>query len=62
MYYCIVCGQKMVWRCDYDPEDLGYTGAGIVNACSCHSCQLEHSVVCLEGEPPVILLHNLEEE
>lgn len=30
MYYCIVCGQKMVWRCDYDPEDLGYTGAGIV--------------------------------
>lgn len=42
MYECFHCGQRtVIWDCDYDFEDFGYEGIGIVNVCHCTNCGAE---------------------
>lgn len=42
MYECFHCGQQTVyWNADYDFEDFGYEGEGIIHICSCSNCGAE---------------------
>ena len=42
MYECFHCLQRTVgWECDYDFEDFGYEGEGIVQICHCSNCGAE---------------------
>ena len=42
LYQCFHCGhQSVIWDCDYDFEDMGYEGEGIVNCCHCTNCGAE---------------------
>lgn len=42
MYQCFHCLQNTVsWDCDYDFEDFGYEGEGIVQICHCSNCGAE---------------------
>ena len=39
MHECFHCGeQSVIWDCDYDFEDFGYEGEGIVHVLHCCSC------------------------
>jgi len=41
-YECFHCGsQSVVWDCDYDFSDYGYSGEGIVQSCHCENCGAE---------------------
>ena len=41
-YQCFHCGaQSVVWQSDFDLEDLGYEGEGIVHMCECSNCGAE---------------------
>ena len=41
-YQCFHCGAKAVtWDCDYDFDDMGYEGSGLVNCCHCNNCGAE---------------------
>jgi len=38
-YECFHCGHHTVyWESDFDFEDYGYEGEGIVQNCHCHHC------------------------
>ena len=42
MYQCFHCGaMAVIWQCDYDFEDFGYEGEGIVQICQCTNCGAE---------------------
>ena len=42
MYQCFHCLENsVVWECDYDFEDFGYEGEGIVQICHCNNCGAE---------------------
>lgn len=42
MYQCFHCGNNSVmWDCDYDFEDFGYEGEGIVQMLHCEKCNAE---------------------
>lgn len=42
MYECFHClSRSVVWDCDYDFEDFGYEGEGIVQMCHCENCGAE---------------------
>ena len=42
MYECFHCGAKaVIWDCDYDFNDFGYDGEGIVHICHCANCGAE---------------------
>lgn len=42
MYECFHCLQKsVIWDCDYDFEDYGLEGEGIVHVCHCANCGAE---------------------
>lgn len=42
MYECFHCLQKsVIWDCDYDFEDYGLEGEGIVHICHCANCGAE---------------------
>lgn len=42
MYECFHCGTKSVsWDADFDFEDFGYEGRGIVHTCHCNHCGAE---------------------
>ena len=42
MYECFHCGHRaVIWDCDYDFEDFGYDGEGIVQMCHCANCGAE---------------------
>lgn len=42
MYQCFHCLSKSVcWDCDYDYEDFGYEGNGLVQICHCSNCGAE---------------------
>lgn len=42
MYECFNCLHKsVIWDCDYDFEDFGYEGEGIVHICHCTNCGAE---------------------
>ena len=39
MYECFHCGARAVgWMADFDFEDFGYEGKGIVHICKCQNC------------------------
>lgn len=39
MYQCFHCGQNSVyWQADFDYEDYGLDGEGIVHTCHCANC------------------------
>lgn len=41
-YECFHCGQKTVgWDSDFDFEDMGYEGEGVVHICHCTNCGAE---------------------
>ena len=42
MYECFHCGTKaVIWDADFDFEDFGYYGKGIVHICHCTNCGAE---------------------
>lgn len=42
MYECFHCGARsVIWDCDYNFEDFGYDGEGIVQMCHCENCGAE---------------------
>lgn len=42
MYECFHCGQRaVIWQSDFDYEDFGYEGQGIVHICRCANCGCE---------------------
>ena len=42
MFECFNCLHRtVVWSADYDFEDLGYEGEGIVHMCRCIHCGAE---------------------
>ena len=39
IYECFNCGAyEVVWDCDYEFEDYGYEGEGIIHECHCENC------------------------
>lgn len=51
MYECFHCGNKtVIWSCDYDPEDMGYEGTGVIHICHCASCGAEIEYRVLDKE------------
>lgn len=39
MYECFHCLQKsVIWDSDFDFEDYGYDGVGVVHVCHCANC------------------------
>lgn len=42
MYECFHCGARAVaWVGDFDFDDFGYEGSGIVQICHCSNCGAE---------------------
>ena len=49
MWECFKCGHRTVaWQSDFDAEDCGYDGVGIVSYYSCQNCGAEYEVVQIE--------------
>ena len=41
-YQCFHCGEySVIWDSDFDFEDFGYDGEGIVHVCHCMNCGAE---------------------
>jgi len=36
---CWYCGNEMIWNCDFDFDDYGIEGKGIVTTLSCPQCE-----------------------
>lgn len=47
---CWLCGGKLIWGCDYDPEDYDYEGNGIVATLHCSSCKADVTYVQIDEE------------
>lgn len=41
---CFLCGGKVFWQSDFDFEDYGYEGKGIVQNFACPKCGAEYEV------------------
>lgn len=42
MYQCFHCGEyAVIWQADFDFDDYGYDGEGIVQVCKCTNCGAE---------------------
>ena len=42
MYQCLNClHESVIWEADFDFEDFGYEGEGIVRICHCTNCGAE---------------------
>ena len=39
MIKCLYCNSELVWNCDYDAEDLGYSFEGIASIHTCPNCE-----------------------
>lgn len=54
MYQCFNCGEYAVyWNGDFDYEDYGLDGEGIVHECTCRNCGALITYYCpidMEGE------------
>lgn len=53
MYQCFHCGEyAVIWQSDFDFEDCGLDGEGIVHVCHCSNCgaDVEYYVRCDGGE------------
>lgn len=55
MYECFHCGcRTVIWDADFDFEDFGYEGEGIVHTCHCTNCgaEIEYRIrTDEEGQP-----------
>lgn len=54
-YQCFHCGAMAVsWDADFDFDDMGYEGIGVVNCCHCNNCgaEIEYRVRYDEEETP----------
>lgn len=52
MYECFHCGKKsVIWDSDFDFEDYGYEGKGIIHCCHCGNCGAEIEYRIPIGEP-----------
>jgi hypothetical protein len=40
----------VIWDADFEPEDYGYEGVGVVHECHCEFCGAEITYVVLFGE------------
>ena len=54
MFQCFNCGREMIWQSDFDFEDYGMDGAGIVSVYHCPHCgtDIECFVPCGNEEDP----------
>jgi len=42
MFECFHClSRSVIWDCDYNFEDFGYEGEGLVQICHCANCGAE---------------------
>lgn len=41
---CFLCGSQVFWQSDFDFEDYGYEGKGIVQNFTCSKCGAEYEV------------------
>lgn len=47
MYECFHCGHKaVIWGADFDFEDYGMEGKGIIHECSCTNCGASITYYC----------------
>lgn len=49
MYQCFHClSYSVIWDSDFDFDDFGYEGEGIVHVCHCVNCgaEIEYRVPC----------------
>lgn len=52
MYQCFHCGAyAVVWRADFDFEDYGMEGEGIVHVCHCDNCGADIEYFVRVGGP-----------
>ena len=47
---CIMCGAELHWQSDFDFEDYGIEGEGVVSIWECPECGAWHEVYCGERE------------
>lgn len=51
MYECFHCGTRsVIWDADFDFEDYGLEGSGVVHACHCCNCGARIEYYCGEEE------------
>lgn len=53
MYQCFHClSNSVIWDADFDFEDFGYEGQGIVHICHCTNCgaEIEYRVPISDDE------------
>lgn len=47
---CWHCGHDLIWGADFDFEDFGYDGDGIVSTFSCSNCNAIAQVMLSDEE------------
>lgn len=47
---CWLCGGRLIWGADFNPEDYGYEGDGIVATLHCSDCGAEVTYVQIHEE------------
>lgn len=55
MYQCFHCGtNSVIWDADFDFDDMGYEGNGIVHICHCSNCgaEIEYKVKIDNSDEP----------
>ena len=55
MYQCFHCGtNSVIWSADFDFDDKGYEGNGIVHICHCSNCgaEIEYKVKIDNSDEP----------
>ena len=53
MYQCFHClSDSVIWDADFDFEDFGYEGQGVVHICHCTNCgaEIEYRVPISDDE------------
>lgn len=47
---CWHCREELIWQGDFNFEDYGFDGEGVVTALSCSSCEAEVEVYLATGD------------
>ena len=47
---CWLCGGRLIWGADFNPEDYGIEGDGIVATLTCSSCNAEVTNIQMHSE------------
>lgn len=53
MYECFHCGARaVIWNADFDYEDYGLDGPGIIHECTCSNCgaRITYFIDCGESD------------